>query len=321
MPRRSNSFQRLVFLIQHQLAAGARVTESKFLPDKRSGRSVEVDVVVEGTLGGVALVIGVECTSGNRKATVEWVDQMLGKHNDLPLDKTVLVSRSGFTAEAKAKAEAHGVEALHLEEAEARDWSTWLVDVRNLRYATFTLQPEKIEGTLVGAKPESTAGLLVPDATIQEPGKVSTHSLNEYVMGMLGEGRLIRQLSEVWLKRNVSERKEPLSFQIAWACPPGTTITTPLSDTFQLQRIQVKVRATAQDAPFAASVSKFRERNVVHAEVHGVPTDRGSTEMLVTLFEKDGVLSAGTAMLIEPGTSTSRVVPLRFPKSTNDGDS
>jgi hypothetical protein len=35
MPRRSNSFQRLVFLIQHQLAAGARVTESKFLPDKR----------------------------------------------------------------------------------------------------------------------------------------------------------------------------------------------------------------------------------------------------------------------------------------------
>jgi len=47
-----------------------------------SGRSVEVDVVVEGTLGGVVLVIGVECTSGNRKATVEWVDQMLGRHND-----------------------------------------------------------------------------------------------------------------------------------------------------------------------------------------------------------------------------------------------
>jgi hypothetical protein len=67
------------------------------------------------------------------------------------------------------------------------------------------------------------------------------------------------------LKRNVGERKEPLSFQIAWACPPGITITTPLSDMFQLQRIQVKVRTTAQDASFAASVSKFRERNVVHA--------------------------------------------------------
>jgi len=227
----------------------------------------------------------------------------------------------GLLPKQRRRLKRTGAEALHLEEAEARDWSTWLVDLRNLRYATFTLQPEKIEGTLVGAKPELTAGLLVPDATIQEPGKASTHSLNEYVMGMLGEGRLIRQLSEVWLKRNVGERKEPLSFQIAWACPPGTTITTPLSDTFQLQRIQVKVRATAQDAPFAASVSKFRERNVVHAEVHGVPTDRGSAEMLVTLFEKDGVLSAGTAMFIEPGTSTSRVVPLRFPKSTDDGDS
>ncbi len=34
MPKRSNNFQKLIYLIHHQLANEAIVTESKFLHDK-----------------------------------------------------------------------------------------------------------------------------------------------------------------------------------------------------------------------------------------------------------------------------------------------
>ena len=42
-------------------------------------------------------MIGIECTAGGRPATVEWVNEMIGKHGELPVDKTILVSKSGFT--------------------------------------------------------------------------------------------------------------------------------------------------------------------------------------------------------------------------------
>lgn len=321
MPQRTNPFQRLVYLIQHQLATGATVTESKLLLDKRSRRSVEVDVVVEGMFGGTALVVGVECTARQRPATAEWVDQMLGKHSDLPVDKTVLVSRSGFTPEAKAKAEAHGAEALHVRDAEARDWSNWLVDVRNLRYATFKLHADMVYGTFVANKPKSSDGILVADSMIQEPGKPKAHSLNEYIMSMFSNRQLMPQLTEAWLKRDIYKRKEPLSFQLGLALPSGTTITVGSSESFQIQKIEVKVRAVAQDAPFSASVSKFREQSVVHGEVHDVTTDSGTSQLLFTLFEQDGKLNAGAALLIESGSAESRVLPLIFPTNADETDS
>ena len=39
MPKRSNNFQRLVYLVQVNLAAGATVTESKMLRDRLTERS------------------------------------------------------------------------------------------------------------------------------------------------------------------------------------------------------------------------------------------------------------------------------------------
>ena len=73
MPRRTNPFQQLIYLIQHHLAACATVTESKFLVDKQTGGQVEVDIVVETKVGGILLVVGIECTAQARPATVEWV--------------------------------------------------------------------------------------------------------------------------------------------------------------------------------------------------------------------------------------------------------
>ena len=95
MPKRTNEFQKLIYLIQHQLADDAIVTESKLLLDNTTGKKVEVDIVVDTQKGGIPIIIGFECTAKTRPATVEWINQMIGKHQGLPTDKVVLVSKSG----------------------------------------------------------------------------------------------------------------------------------------------------------------------------------------------------------------------------------
>jgi hypothetical protein len=126
MPKRTNTFQKLIYVVERYLAKEAVITESKFLIDKQTGSPVEVDIVIESSIGGLPLIIGIECTAKNRPATVEWVREMVGKHSNLPIDKTILVSKSGFTQEAAAKAQACGFVAITLKEVQNTDWLSFL---------------------------------------------------------------------------------------------------------------------------------------------------------------------------------------------------
>ena len=61
MPKRTNDFQKLVYLVRVNLAEGATVTESKLLTDRITKRKREVDVCIEGHVGGQPVIISVEC--------------------------------------------------------------------------------------------------------------------------------------------------------------------------------------------------------------------------------------------------------------------
>ena len=74
MPKRSNDFQRLVYLVRLNLAAGAHVTESKMMRDRLTRRFREVDVVIKGKVGSQPVVVCVECRDHKRVADVTWVD-------------------------------------------------------------------------------------------------------------------------------------------------------------------------------------------------------------------------------------------------------
>jgi hypothetical protein len=93
----------LVYLANRHPAAGSTVTESKLLVDS-GGDEREVDVCIESNVGGIPLTICIECREGGRPATVEWVERMKGKHDDLPTDVLILYSSSGFTKGAIEKA-------------------------------------------------------------------------------------------------------------------------------------------------------------------------------------------------------------------------
>src|SRR5437870_4833510 len=101
MPARSNPFQHLIFLIQHQLAAQeVSVTESKLVQDGE-GHLREIDVAVEGKIGGHPIFVAVECRDQGRAANIGWIDELIGKYSHLPVDKVVAVSRRGFTKAAR----------------------------------------------------------------------------------------------------------------------------------------------------------------------------------------------------------------------------
>jgi len=124
MPRRSNAFQDLVALIEKQLSPfGANVYESKLLRDRRSGQDREVDIVIETIAGIHPIRIGIEVIDRSRPASTPWIESVAAKHEDLPIDKTIVVSRSGFYKPALVKAEALKIDALMIEQAMTSDWN------------------------------------------------------------------------------------------------------------------------------------------------------------------------------------------------------
>lgn len=117
MPRRTNTFQRLVTLLTATLAERAQVTESAMLTDRVNGEQREVDILVVAAAGGYTVQIGIEVISWARPADTPWIEKMRAKHDNLSTDKLVLVSESGFYEPARRKADFYGIEVLTLEEA------------------------------------------------------------------------------------------------------------------------------------------------------------------------------------------------------------
>lgn len=121
MPKRSNEFQKLVYLVRVSLSAGATVTESKLLRDRITGQEREVDVCVEGIVGGTPVNVCLECRDTARKADVGWVEQMKAKHERLRMNALILASRSGFTKGAQEVARQYGIEAISLDKVDQAD--------------------------------------------------------------------------------------------------------------------------------------------------------------------------------------------------------
>lgn len=109
MPKRTNLFQDVVEIIHRHMASGAVVEPSAMLPSRSTGEPREVDVVVRSKVAGHEVIVSVEAVGRSRKADRTWVDQMAGKHADLPTSRLVLVSEKGFTRDARAAATAASI--------------------------------------------------------------------------------------------------------------------------------------------------------------------------------------------------------------------
>jgi hypothetical protein len=109
MPPRANLFQDVVAIVQRSMGGTASVEESAMLRSRATGDLREVDVVVRSTIAGHDVSIGVEASRTGRRRSVEWVEQLISKHSELPTDKLILVSAAGVSKAARRLADAKGV--------------------------------------------------------------------------------------------------------------------------------------------------------------------------------------------------------------------
>lgn len=154
MPKRSNDFQRLVYLVRVNLAEGAKVTESKMMRDRITKASREVDVVIEGFVGTQPVIVCVECRDHRRVADVQWVEQMKSKHERLKTNALLLASRSGFTPEARKVAETYDIDVFTLEEPDPATLKIRFAPGSSLWLKSLQLHPSKVTATV-----KATSGL------------------------------------------------------------------------------------------------------------------------------------------------------------------
>ncbi len=140
MPKRTTNFQDLIELLERQLApAGAKVFASKLLKDSRSGEEREVDIVIEVKSGIHPVAIGIEVIEQKRPASSTWIEGIAKKHEDLAIDKTIAVSRSGFYEPAIKKANAYKIDTLTLKEASELDWKAKIDHMPSVKIVSLLL--------------------------------------------------------------------------------------------------------------------------------------------------------------------------------------
>lgn len=293
MPKRTNPFQKLIYTIQHELAHEAVVTESKMLSNILTGSPVEVDVIIEAETGGIPLIIGIECIAEARAVTVEWVREMLGKHRDLPTDKLVLVSRSGFTSEAERYAAARRAEAIQLREAESFDWSKMVADLianPNLRIANFEIREQswtirlyEAEKQRVLAKEKLSFG---ETSEVFSPEGESLGTVQQLGVSILRDRRIVQRIMQRWIKH----RKE--HFKLTWNPPVGTQISDADGDRYSIEAFVLDGSCEVESTPLSMTPAKYGKTQVAYGTVPDIFT--GSTgEVMVVFTEKEGEQAKG----------------------------
>lgn len=127
MPQRTNTFQKLILYINQSLIKDPNViiTESALIKDKKSENKREVDILIEYT-EPYPIKIGIECQDRKRKTSQPGIEQLKSKHEQLNINKTIIVSRNGFTKGALKHAQHDEIELITLDDAIDQDWSEFI---------------------------------------------------------------------------------------------------------------------------------------------------------------------------------------------------
>ncbi len=110
--------------------SGAKVIANASVQERISAIARQVDVCVEIPTGPRVLRVGLEVRDKAAALDLPEVEQLIAKLKKLDIDYGGIVSRTGFTASAKAEANRNGIELRTIAEVENPDW--WLVSTMSL---------------------------------------------------------------------------------------------------------------------------------------------------------------------------------------------
>ncbi|HEY4320121.1 MAG TPA: hypothetical protein VGM77_02995 [Gemmatimonadales bacterium] len=288
MPKRSNIFQRLVAGVHSSLGAGWAVAESVELTDSVTGEPREVDVVADATIGGYRVLLCIEVRDRKRPADVTWVEAMARKHQDLPTNKLVLWSPTGFSSSARVKASALAIDLVAPGDGTKAPWALL---ARDLVGATVKLVRPSFE---VFADVEIGSGINerwpAPNDMILKQSGGSQHAT---------VGAILRQIADSPEVRTALLDHAPDgsgSFHGIYHPPFPATAVGPNGVERSLNRLVIGISTVAE-------VAHVRSRSVVHAAT------------VTTLAEAR--MSDGRLELLahEPVSGSSSVTVTFLPKS------
>lgn len=283
MPKRTNEFQKLVYLIQEQLRdrPDTIVTESKYLKDRISQYKREVDIVVECTANGVAVIIAFECNGEARGADIEWVEQMIAKHANLS-NKLVLVSKGPFTPQAIDKAQLYGIDTVVLSLATNTDWSARIDQYHELLFTSLeaTVQNFAIEHDIPHGAPQLDGFSTVLVANVSG----GTWPFSVWVNAMIDSKA--QESLQHWYSRPVDQRKEELTGTMVYVPVPGEPITLIQNGhRYSLAKLTVTVMLRFGSAPIKMRQTEFKGARVVHGKakiVNGGDFDGHTVQIAMT---------------------------------------
>ena len=204
---RTNQFQEVVAITHRHVATiFETVEESEELIDLVDGRKREVDAVVRGSTAGYEVVVSVEANAYKRGATRPWVEQQIKKHESLPTNVLILVSKNGFSKSALELAARSGVVTISEEAAETPNREYRIVTRLNSIWAkAASLSPTAVglmverDGTLFALPALSGAEELA--VSLEDGTKVGTlqdvvRELLQHNLQRILEGLGIRDVAE-----------------------------------------------------------------------------------------------------------------------------
>jgi len=318
MPKRSNEFQQLVFAIQCCGSNETCVTESKMLTDRQTGANTEVDIVVETTANDFNIVISIEVRDRKRPSTVEWVREMLGKHSTLPTNKLVLISKSGFTKEAKEKANENDIDVISFEEAKLFDWSdktNYLVKKDCLHIASFQLSATEFNISFSDKSAffmQSENEIIDSDDIFFIPSQNEKASVGKMPESILKNESVAVPIMNKWIKDGEDK------FKISWIPTVECYIKNKNDVKLYVNEITLSGISSVKRVPIKLKPGIIQNKQVAHANIPDIfETDEKRTAT-VSFVESDGNKLDG--VIVIPGTkgSQAKVKYFNFNKNLNE---
>jgi hypothetical protein len=135
--------EQIVCNIQRTVAPNAVVTHNERVLG-RSKQRRQLDVTVRQTVGLEDLLIVIECKDLQRPVTIKEVEQFIGLFEDVSASRGVMVSSSGYTKGARAKAAEQGIRLLSYLDATTLDWSSFFGEDTRFYFVVTTLKVTEV---------------------------------------------------------------------------------------------------------------------------------------------------------------------------------
>lgn len=307
MPKRSNKFQRLVLLLQQQLAgSGAVVTESKMMVDRKTGELAEVDVAVEFMANGIPVSFGFEARGSRRKLDRNAAMAIVTKYSQL-VDKTVIVSSAGFSRGALKHCKMNGAVAITLSSAKGVDWGGFLEAFKELYFASFDFAVD-------GGPTVSFAGDQSPEIDPEQPADVIDPQgqrlpMPEAITALLRAADAGKAVMQEWYAKPEAERETVYRKTITYTVHADKAMYVEQDGKrFRIGSIAIPVRVSTSARKFQLSPMNFHDHRVMQGAVTLDVGGLAGKEIMVA-FTEEGVSGnrAGAILIPEQSGEPARI--------------